>query len=390
QAGFTTSPDGRESWIVYHGMRNPYTGWSARDIRAQKFEWNENGTPNFPRPGYGPYEVPSGTNATMKLPALNGGRIMASSMGFITDVPPEIRLEIYEYLLRFDCPLKRIKAIDELDGTPEDELRQYVRGNRVELGILFASRTTFREALPVFYKLNTVSLCHDDVCLQQFHQRPFRRCDPTLVQTIVVVDWLESGPWTMCQECSSDTPSFFANFSPQHFPRLKQVTFDLEGFEGGYDELRQQILLSREGPDALTFEFTAVGCFRIKEPTTIPQINFTFNAIASSWSHFYNIPPDDLWIIGADFFPEDSFWEEARMDVPGQLRVLVAQIFVLTHNFRRPVRKQYVPATWIKLLRQSGFNPRWFGPDLQTPKAFDMATRLWLEILEDLIEDMEE
>ncbi|GAB1725175.1 hypothetical protein NU195Hw_g6895t1 [Hortaea werneckii] len=66
-ASFTTSPDGSESWIVYHGMRNPYTGWSARDIRAQKFEWNEDGTPNFPRPGYGPYEVPSGTNATMKM-----------------------------------------------------------------------------------------------------------------------------------------------------------------------------------------------------------------------------------------------------------------------------------------------------------------------------------
>ncbi|KAI6894616.1 hypothetical protein KC318_g11812 [Hortaea werneckii] len=232
---------------------------------------------------------------------------MASPMGFVTDLPPEIRLEIYEYSLGFDCPLKRIKTIDELDGTLEDEVRQYVRGDRIELGILFASRTTFREALPVFYKLNTVSLCHDDV----------------------LVDWLESGPWTTCPECSSYASSFFANFSPQHFPRLKQVTFDLEGFEGGFDELRYQILLSREGPDALTFEFTAVGCFRIKEPTTRPQINFTLNTIAWNWSHFYHMPPDDLWIIGADFFPEDSFWEGARKDVPEQLRVMVAQNFII-------------------------------------------------------------
>ncbi|KAF2147401.1 glycoside hydrolase family 43 protein [Aplosporella prunicola CBS 121167] len=60
-ASFVKSPDGSEDWIVYHGMRNPVTGWAARTIRAQKFEWNEaDGSPIFPRPGYGPYAVPAG------------------------------------------------------------------------------------------------------------------------------------------------------------------------------------------------------------------------------------------------------------------------------------------------------------------------------------------
>ena len=59
-ASFTTSPDGSEWWIVYHGMKDPTNGWSARTIRTQKFDWNEDGSPNFPRPGYGPYPVPSG------------------------------------------------------------------------------------------------------------------------------------------------------------------------------------------------------------------------------------------------------------------------------------------------------------------------------------------
>lgn len=66
-ASFTTSPDGSEDWIVYHGMRNYMSGWGARTVRAQKFTWNEDGSPNFPRPGYGPYEVPSGQNASMKM-----------------------------------------------------------------------------------------------------------------------------------------------------------------------------------------------------------------------------------------------------------------------------------------------------------------------------------
>ncbi|KAK5131206.1 hypothetical protein LTR08_001231 [Meristemomyces frigidus] len=65
-ASFTTSPDSTEDWIVYHGMEDPYTGWSARNIRAQKFTWNVDGTPKFPRPGYGPYPVPAGQNASMK------------------------------------------------------------------------------------------------------------------------------------------------------------------------------------------------------------------------------------------------------------------------------------------------------------------------------------
>lgn len=59
-ASFVKSPDGKEDWIVYHGMRDPTNGWSARTIRTQRFGWNEDGSPNFPRPGYGPFAVPSG------------------------------------------------------------------------------------------------------------------------------------------------------------------------------------------------------------------------------------------------------------------------------------------------------------------------------------------
>jgi GH43 family beta-xylosidase len=74
-ASFTTSPDGTENWIVYHGMLNPVTGWSSRSIRTQQFGWNENGSPAFPRPGYGPYAIPSSrsnvTQATRRWPGIS-------------------------------------------------------------------------------------------------------------------------------------------------------------------------------------------------------------------------------------------------------------------------------------------------------------------------------
>lgn len=49
--GFFTSPDGSEDWLVYHGNDSVEHGCSAtRSLRAQKFEWNEDGTPNFGEP----------------------------------------------------------------------------------------------------------------------------------------------------------------------------------------------------------------------------------------------------------------------------------------------------------------------------------------------------
>lgn len=59
-ASFVRSPDGGEAWVMYHGMEDAWSGWGARTIRTQRFAWDEAGRPVFPRPGYGPYEVPSG------------------------------------------------------------------------------------------------------------------------------------------------------------------------------------------------------------------------------------------------------------------------------------------------------------------------------------------
>lgn len=61
-ASFTISPDGREPWIVYHGMSSPNAGWEGRTARVQKYGWNPDNSPAFPRPtGFGtPLETPSG------------------------------------------------------------------------------------------------------------------------------------------------------------------------------------------------------------------------------------------------------------------------------------------------------------------------------------------
>lgn len=60
---FTKSPDGLEDWIVYHADLKSGGSWANRSVRAQKFTWNPDGTPNFGTPvAYGALiQEPSGT-----------------------------------------------------------------------------------------------------------------------------------------------------------------------------------------------------------------------------------------------------------------------------------------------------------------------------------------
>jgi GH43 family beta-xylosidase len=46
---FTQSPDGREDWILYHSKRFRWDCWD-RVVRAQRFTWGADGSPDFGRP----------------------------------------------------------------------------------------------------------------------------------------------------------------------------------------------------------------------------------------------------------------------------------------------------------------------------------------------------
>ena len=58
---FTKSRDDREDWIIYHSARFSGSGW-IREIRAQRFTWNADSTPNLGSPAdpNTPLVLPSG------------------------------------------------------------------------------------------------------------------------------------------------------------------------------------------------------------------------------------------------------------------------------------------------------------------------------------------
>jgi len=52
---FVQSPDGTQDWLVYHANQDSRSGWAGRSLRAQRFSWNADGSPNFGTP------TPTGT-----------------------------------------------------------------------------------------------------------------------------------------------------------------------------------------------------------------------------------------------------------------------------------------------------------------------------------------
>ena len=93
-ASFTRSPDGREDWVVYHAARHRGAGWD-RNVRAQPFAWNPDGTPALdapvapdrpiPLPGGDPprarHEAEraslAGAAKPARRPAASGGQVVA-------------------------------------------------------------------------------------------------------------------------------------------------------------------------------------------------------------------------------------------------------------------------------------------------------------------------
>ncbi|MFF8189896.1 family 43 glycosylhydrolase [Streptomyces bobili] len=81
--GFFTSPDGTESWIVYHANDAASEGCdNGRTARAQKFTWNADGTPNLGTPvrlgasQTGPSGEPSAASTTYTVRNRNSGKCL--------------------------------------------------------------------------------------------------------------------------------------------------------------------------------------------------------------------------------------------------------------------------------------------------------------------------
>lgn len=58
---FVKSPDGTQDWHVYHANQSSGTGWNGRSLRAQRINWNLDGSPSF--------GTPTNTSTALALPS---------------------------------------------------------------------------------------------------------------------------------------------------------------------------------------------------------------------------------------------------------------------------------------------------------------------------------
>ncbi|CAG7660388.1 unnamed protein product [Allacma fusca] len=90
-AGFTTSPDGTETWMIFHATNDVNDPGSRRVARIEKIEWDQNNHPIFPRP--------SGDSRDLRVPS---GQIQETYGNPVLDEisadPGVIRLGDFYYL----------------------------------------------------------------------------------------------------------------------------------------------------------------------------------------------------------------------------------------------------------------------------------------------------
>ncbi|KAK3709959.1 hypothetical protein LTR37_010578 [Vermiconidia calcicola] len=142
---------------------------------------------------------------------------------FTRRLPTELRLQIYEYVLQFDVPIK-------LDRQPRRTARSKIAG------LLLANRLIYMEALPVLYDLNTIVIRRAELCRYKSSVRPQLSCKPALVQRLYVDDLHPSyrcvaainRRWpAVGQPCENCRPSILPFVDAlRQMPRLNEVFID--------------------------------------------------------------------------------------------------------------------------------------------------------------------
>ncbi|KAK3657640.1 hypothetical protein LTR56_002415 [Elasticomyces elasticus] len=138
-------------------------------------------------------------------------------MASLNTIAPELRLQIYEEVLRFDGSLERTMHIEKRDrmSTAPSVL--------ADTAILRTSRKMYQEALPVFYKVNTICINHADVCTQDGIINTSLSCDEKLVV---------KAKWTHHRAADHlcfrrRLPSLLRCLAGDRYPKLKSLFVEL-------------------------------------------------------------------------------------------------------------------------------------------------------------------
>ncbi|KAK5724234.1 hypothetical protein LTR17_013520 [Elasticomyces elasticus] len=190
----------------------------------------------------------------------------------LTKLPSELRIRIYEDVLRFDNPIK---------------LRQHVPGSE-STTILRCNRQIYHEALAVLYDINIVSVSRNVATASDFCAKT-----TSALQTPILAQHVKHLRFTRfsesiacnflldrCSVCQSDAKGLM-ELLEHGMPMLKSVTIDYSTQINAFLQFRD--LVSRGGTNTIV-ECINIGLYRICGGS-FDNIDFTFRhgPLASCW-----------------------------------------------------------------------------------------------------------
>ncbi|KAK5687776.1 hypothetical protein LTS10_001916 [Elasticomyces elasticus] len=135
-------------------------------------------------------------------------------------IAPELRLQIYGEVLRFELPLARTMHKEESDIRRTHKRPLVI----ADTAILCVSRKVHQEATPVFYKLNSICVTHTDVCVSGHDANTTQSCDEELVVKAQLTVY-NSPP---CSQCfHPKLPLLLQQFTEERFPKLESVCVEV-------------------------------------------------------------------------------------------------------------------------------------------------------------------
>ncbi|KAK3116792.1 hypothetical protein LTR53_002494 [Teratosphaeriaceae sp. CCFEE 6253] len=181
-----------------------------------------------------------------------------------TQLPPELRLRIYEHVVEFTQPIK---------------LRQHIAGS-TDMAILRASKLLYREALPVLYDVNTISVTRNDFCLNTdaalrtpIMGQHVRHLRMTSFGESIACNFLPA----RCSACEDQATGLLQAL--RLMPQLKTVTVDYSTQPSNFVRFRTSARTS-----GVTFPCVGVGVYKFRG-AGLDKVDFTFQhrPLATIW-----------------------------------------------------------------------------------------------------------
>lgn len=223
---------------------------------------------------------------------------------FTDRLPPEIRVQIYQHLLRFDAPLKPLASGSRCPTFHRDK----------SLAILRVNRLIHAEALSVLYDLNTFSVPRSAFCTGKTtsgsHARKEATINHDLIRTLNITTLAPSPAcatliadrkiWSALEPCPSPAPCVHCDTcllpllrTLRAMPRLRNVQIEYHAHADLIRKLAATLTGTHGRATGLNLTCTGIGTHALAGSAWFPHTTLALRStpLALAWPVLTAIPP---------------------------------------------------------------------------------------------------